>query len=244
MNLHTFQTLTTFAGNCVSNQEIPEKLMTTEPPVITPRAQSQYRMQEGRKPWRRLSRAYLSLSLLFLLMALLDLPAASQDIPRIQVFGGYSYLRFDTRSFGFAGGSNLNGYNLAPAFNIIHGFGVAGELSGQYGNHLNLRDVVVGPQILYPRNNLIFSAHVLYGDARTFVRTGNGVGNTAHVLVAGGGADLNMSPHFSIRVLQVDYLRSSLFHGTQNNFRISTGLVYRWGTIKEKKHKLPGTGRP
>jgi hypothetical protein len=173
-----------------------------------------------------------------------SLQSAAQDIPRVEVFGGYSYLRFDSRSFGFASGSNLNGYNLAPAFNIFHGFGVVGELSGQYGPHFNLRDIAVGPQILYPRNNLIFFAHVMYGDARTHVSVGNGEGNTARVIVAGAGADLNVSPRFAVRVLQVDYLRTSLFHGTQNNLRISTGLVYHWGAIKEKKHKLPGAQRP
>jgi hypothetical protein len=207
-------------------------------PVTTTQAQSRSLIQDCQMTLIKRGSTTVFLSLFLFIVA--SLPSAAQDVPRIEVFGGYSYLRFDSRSFGFAGSSNLNGYNLAPAFNVFHGFGVVGELSGQYGSHLNLRDVAVGPQILYPRNNLIFFAHVMYGDARTHVSVGNGPGDTARVIVAGGGADLHYSSRLSIRVVQVDYLRTSLFHGTQNNFRISTGLVYHWGEIHEKKHRMPG----
>jgi len=216
--------------------------MRKKRPVTTSQAQSQSLIQDSQMTLiqRGSTTAFLFLLIGFLLLVVGSPPSAAQDVPRIEVFGGYSYLRFDSRSFGFAGSTNLNGYNLAPAFNIFHGFGVVGELSGQYGSHLNLRDVAVGPQILYPRNNLIFFAHVMYGDARTHVSVGNGPGDTARVIVAGAGADLHYSSRLSIRVVQVDYLRTSLFHGTQNNVRISTGLVYHWGEIKEKKHKMPG----
>ena len=78
-------------------------------------------------------------------------PAGAQDMPRVQVFGGYSYTRFDSPSFGFANPSGLNGYNFSPAFNLIRGFGVVAELSGQYGSNLNFRDIAVGPQFLYPK---------------------------------------------------------------------------------------------
>ncbi len=152
-------------------------------PVTTPQAQSRSLIQDCQMTL--IKRGSTTVFLFLFLFIVGSLPSAAQDVPRIEVFGGYSYLRFDSRSFGFAGSSNLNGYNLAPAFNIFHGFGVVGELSGQYGSHLNLRDVAVGPQILYPRNNLIFFAHVMYGDARTHVSVGNGPGDTARVIVAG-----------------------------------------------------------
>ena len=174
---------------------------------------------------------------LFWLFVLASLPLTAQEIPRVQVFGGYSYLRFDSRSFGFANGSNLNGYSLAPAFNLTREFGVVAELSGQYGSHLNLRDIAVGPQVLYLRNNTLFSGHVLIGDSRTFVSVGNTAGDTARAVVVGGSVDRPVSPRFAWRVVQVDYVYTTLFHGTQNNLRISTGLVYRWGAIKQKGHK-------
>ena len=51
--------------------------------------------------------------------------------------------------------------------------------------------------------------------------------------------DREISRRFALRLFQVDYVHTSLFKDTQNNFRVSTGLVYRWGTIKQKGHRAP-----
>ncbi len=179
------------------------------------------------------------------LLALLMLaasPARAQgggDTPRVQVFGGYSYTRFDSPSFGFANKSGLNGYTFSPAFNFIRGFGVVAELSGQYGSNLNLRDITVGPQVLYPKGKAMFFAHFLIGDARSLVKVGTGEEDTARAVAAGGGMDYDLSPRFAVRVFQVDYLHTTLFSEKQNNFRFSTGLVYRWGALKRKGHRTP-----
>jgi hypothetical protein len=163
----------------------------------------------------------------------------AQDTPRVQVFGGYSYTRFDSQSFGFSNPSGLNGWNFSPAFNLIGGFGVAAELSQQYGEKLDLRDLAVGPQFLYPKGKTLFFGHVLIGDARSFVNVGTGEHDTSRVVALGGGVDLDISSRFAVRVVQVDYLRTSLFTDKQNNLRFSTGLVYHWGLIKRKKHRAP-----
>ena len=165
--------------------------------------------------------------------------ALAQDVPRVQIFGGYSYTRFVSRSFGFADQSGLNGYNFSSAFNVFRGFGVAAELSGQYASKLNLRDLAVGPQFLYPRGKTLFFGHILIGDARTLVRVGNGEGDTSRVIALGGGMDLDISPRFALRIFQVDYLHTTLFQDKQNNLRFSTGLVYQWGAIKRKGHRVP-----
>ncbi len=165
--------------------------------------------------------------------------AVAQDMPRVQIFGGYSYTRFDSPSFGFANASNLNGYTFSPAYNLLYGFGVVAELSGQYGSKLNLRDLAVGPQILYPRGKSTFFGRFLVGDARTLVRVANTEGDTARAVVLGGGMDRDISSRFAIRVFQVDYIHTTLFKDRQNNLRFSTGLVYRWGTIRQKGHRAP-----
>jgi hypothetical protein len=167
------------------------------------------------------------------------LPAGAQDMPRLQVFGGYSYTRFDSRSFGFANPSNLNGYTFSPAYNLLYGFGVAAELSGQYGSKLNFRDLAVGPQFLHPWGKSRFFACLLVGDARTLVQIANTEGDTARAIVLGGGMDRDISSRFAIRLFQVDYIHSTLFKDTQNNLRFSTGLVYQWGTIRQKGHRAP-----
>ncbi|HMJ21730.1 MAG TPA: hypothetical protein VK513_07470 [Terriglobales bacterium] len=177
--------------------------------------------------------------LIVLLIFCGNLPAEAQDMPRVQVFGGYSYTRFDSPSFGFSSPSGLHGYNFSPAFNLLYGFGVVAELSGQYGSKLNFRDIAVGPQFLYPKGKGMFFAHLLVGDARTLVRVANTEGDTARAVVLGGGMDLDISSHFGLRVFQVDYMHTTLFKDPQNNLRFSTGLVYRWGRIRQKGHRAP-----
>jgi len=182
----------------------------------------------------------LPVVLFVLSMFCVSVPAGAQDMPRVQVFGGYSFTRFDSPSFGFASTSNLNGYNFSPAFNLIQGFGVVAELSGQYNSRLNLRDLTFGPQFLYRRgNNKMFFAHLLVGEGRTFVNVANGEGDTSRAVIAGGGMDLDLTPRFAWRVFQIDYVHTTLFNDKQNNLRFSTGLVYRWGTLKQKGHKAP-----
>jgi hypothetical protein len=104
-------------------------------------------------------------------------------MPRLQVFGGYSFTRFDSKSFGFTNNTNLNGYTFSPAYNLLYGFGVVAELSGHYGSTLNFRDLAVGPQFLHSRGNSRFFAHALIGDARTLVQVANTEGDTAHAVV-------------------------------------------------------------
>ena len=154
-------------------------------------------------------------------------PSAAQEMPRVQVFGGYSYTRYDTPSFGFMDTTGLNGYTFSPAYNIIRGFGVMAELSGQYKTGANLRDIAVGPQFLYARGNMLFSAHLLIGEARSLIQVGGPQEDSARLVSFGGGMDYSISPRFAIRAFQVDYVHTSLFKTTQDNLRFSTGLVYR-----------------
>jgi hypothetical protein len=49
---------------------------------------------------------------------------------------------------------------------------------------------------------------------------------------AGGGIDLKVSKHFSIRAAQADYLLTKIpdgLHNRQNNSRLSAGIVLRFG---------------
>ena len=164
--------------------------------------------------------------------------SAAQEMPRIQVFGGYSYTRYDTPSFGFSNTTGLNGYTFAPAYNLIRGFGVVAELSGQYKTGANLRDVAAGPQFLYPRGNFLFFGRLLFGEARSLVQVGGPQEDSARVIIGGGGVDYNISSRFAVRAFQVDYVHTTLFNTTQDNLRFSTGLVYRWGTIKKTHRTL------
>ena len=208
--------------------------MKASQPVAPPMVRLKDHAQRDKTLWEET----LKIATRFLLLAFCAAwPALAQDVPRVQVFGGYSYTRFDSPSFGFSNPSGLNGYNFSPAFNLIRGFGVAAEFSKQYGSILDLRDLAVGPQFLYPRGKTLFFAHVLIGNARSVVRVGTGERDTERAVAAGGGMDLDMSSHFAVRVFQVDYLHTTLFQEKQNSLRFSTGLVYTWGALKRKGHR-------
>lgn len=180
-----------------------------------------------------------ALVLLLAVFAPLPSRAQQQTVPRLQLFGGYSYLRFNSQTFGFANASGLNGWNVAASGNLFYNFGVVAELSGQYGAHFNLRDLAIGPQFLFPHGKYIFFGHALFGKARTLVRQGTGAEDTQRAYEFGGGIDRKFLSRFDIRIIQADYLHTSLLQQSQNNIRLSTGIVFHWGTIREKGHRPP-----
>jgi hypothetical protein len=210
--------------------------MKAFPSVALPLVPLKHRVPRERIPG--MAGTVLLLLLISMLMIGTARPAVAQEMPKVQVFGGYSYTRFDTPSFGFSNQTGLNGYNFSPAYNLIRGFGVAAELSGQYKSGANLRDIAVGPQFLYPRGKMMFFAHLLIGEARSLVQVGGPQEDTARAIAVGGGMDYALSPRFALRAFQVDYLHTRLFNTTQNNLRFSTGLVYRWGSIKKTHRTL------
>ena len=56
----------------------------------------------------------------------------------------------------------------------------------------------------------------------------------ASAMAAGGGLDIPFGRHLAIRALQAEYVltrfdRSDGSSATQNNLRVSTGIVFRFG---------------
>jgi hypothetical protein len=51
--------------------------------------------------------------------------------------------------------------------------------------------------------------------------------STSFAVLYGGGIDYHLVPLLSLRV-EADVLRTSFFDGTQNNFRLSTGIVFNF----------------
>jgi hypothetical protein len=67
------------------------------------------------------------------LLCIVDLCTESR-LSKVEVFGGYSYLRADIRPSGgdFGGGENLNGFHAQFSGNIKRNFSIAGDISGHY----------------------------------------------------------------------------------------------------------------
>jgi Outer membrane protein beta-barrel domain len=212
--------------------------MRKEPAITAPNLQPQSTVA-GRRGCRRVCGPAIGLSLLLLVLVSAAPSASAQTVSRVQVFGGYSYTRFESRTLGFADNSDLSGWNASVAFNVLPYLGGVGEISGQYGSHINFRDVAFGPQILYPRWNLLFFGHALFGKGRSFDDIGFGQGDTQRAYMFGGGVDMDVPHHqsFAIRV-QGDYIHSNLFNANQQNVRISVGLVYHWHPFS-RRHRAP-----
>lgn len=193
--------------------------------------------------------------LLFITALLLALPliGQAQEAPRVEIFGGYSYLRTDNNNNGglttVATDQDLNGFATSFTTNLNTWFGVTAEVSGHYGSYnvggLNVdQDMYLftaGPRFALRRYERITPyAHALVGVARTNLDAGSistGVGtistsinDSGFALVVGGGVDLNINELVAFRLFQADYVLTRLNNNSQNNFRASTGLVLKLGS--------------
>ena len=161
------------------------------------------------------------------------------EAPRIQFFGGYSRLQFDDKSVGFVGHTGLNGGTVSGAFNLNPYFGGVGEFSVETGPNIRSRDWLFGPQFMYNKWKVLFFAHALFGKAETRVTTSVVAEENAGAAVFGGGFDVPVTSRFSVRVAQVDYMKTHQFNGDQHDVKYSTGIVFHLGKLSTRaKHKL------
>jgi hypothetical protein len=160
--------------------------------------------------------------------------SAAQEASRWEAFGGYSYRRLNSTTMGFASDSNLNGWNAEGVFNITPVWGVVADLSGHYGSQLSAFDYMIGPQYSWHREKSRFFGHALFGKSQNTVNIStslrDGFKSVGHAFAAGGGYDLELTRRFTVRV-QADYINTNTFGETQNDVRVSTGLVVHFGHI-------------
>jgi hypothetical protein len=160
--------------------------------------------------------------------------ATAQQSTRLDVFGGVSYMRFDSPSIGYANYSNLIGWNASGTVNLKFNLSATVDLSGEYGSHLDVYNWMFGPQYTWRKETHRYFVHGLFGKDQTranitqptrpyFESVGKSYGG-------GGGVDWDLSPRITVR-LQADYLRSDTFGPTLSNIRGSAGLVFHFGRI-------------
>lgn len=198
-----------------------------------------------------------SLVFLFLALCAVAQPGRAQDIPLAEVFGGYSYLNVDTN--GLSSRQAANGWEAGITANVTRLFAVEAEVNGYYksydfdflglveipgaGNlHVDVTDYsfMGGPRLnLRPVfvHALIGEDH-LTGSARGVSASQDGLAGAF-----GGGIELRLTPHVSIRP-SADYVftRHNIFGGsafTQNNFRVGVSIAFGFGGIRSG-----GDGRP
>jgi hypothetical protein len=166
--------------------------------------------------------------------------------PKGEISGGFAY-----RSYYAAGGQTVGmiGAYGSYQYNFYRWLGLDGEVLGVNGSikvtnlppeSLHVFTTLVGPQV-YPlgRHKLDPFGHFMYGAgfllASVPAFSGYPSNTTSAVVKAwqtGGGMDLNLKPHWAVRLVQFDYV-SAKFLGPgvqgQNGKRVSFGIVYRFG---------------
>jgi hypothetical protein len=160
------------------------------------------------------------------------------------VFIGYSYLSADQVANGRA---NLNGWNGSVEGKVFPFIGLVADFSGHYGSGptvpnpactaivggtcsglnttTNIHSFLFGPRVSVSVGKVRPFAHALFGASHISESASLfSASNTSFAYVIGGGVDYHLVPLISWRV-QADLLQTRFFSTTQNNVRISTGVV-------------------
>ncbi len=161
--------------------------------------------------------------LLFGLIALIPVTAQAQILQdKLEVFGGYSYVRFHNSP-----STSQNGWEVSGQYNWKKWLGGVGDVGGVYGQWggvgIAIHTYLVGPEVSYPWRISPF-AHLLFGAAH---RSGSGITNTSFAYAEGGGADVRLTHRIYWR-FQGDYLPTHFFGVKQHNRRFSSGIVFRF----------------
>ena len=184
----------------------------------------------------------MKLKLLVSLLAVLSLfgaTAHAQDTPKFDIFAGYSYLRLNPSTAGVSS-LNLNGGSASIAYNAKSWLSGVADFGGySNGNILNtgingtLSTYLFGPRVSYRHFGRITPfGEVLFGVAHASSAGTSGSDN-AFAMTLGGGLDYKLSDRFAIRPVKLDYLitrfsETGTSNQTQNNLRVSTGIVFRF----------------
>jgi hypothetical protein len=167
-----------------------------------------------------------------MICVLLLLSGASALAQQVELYGGYGFQRLNSSS---RSGVNLNGWAVGTQLDLPHvtGLSLATDFSGAYGKQsgasLHQYTYAGGPRLSQKLGRVKLFEHCMLGYAQLNARLASQTdGASSFALVLGGGADLSLAKHFSIRLSQADYLRTGYSSNTQNSFKYSTGAVWRF----------------
>jgi hypothetical protein len=156
-----------------------------------------------------------------------------QEVPKAELFGGYSYA-----------GGNFHGWDTSLTGNLNKWFGVTANFSGHYGQeqnpifleHQRALMYLGGPRFTLRRGRRLSPfAYALFGvinyrvKATAGGRTLGSASDTGFNMALGGGLDVTVNDRFAIRAFQLDYLRPTFFGETHNRGRLAFGVVFKVG---------------
>ena len=134
---------------------------------------------------------------------------------------------------------SLNGWEISATLKLLPFIGMTADFSGHTGDALgrtsaNYHTYLFGPELRLGRSISPFG-HFLLGGAHVSASAATisappynivlGFKDTAFASALGGGLDLGVLPFIALRPIQIDLLTTRFHSNTQNQPRISAGLV-------------------
>lgn len=202
--------------------------------------------------------------------------AYAQDTQKVEIFGEFSYLRFNP-TLSYLKNRSFNGGGGGVQYNITKYFGIKGEFIG-YGStnftipagtynipNLSPNPIVIsapittqgnmftyqfGPVVRVPFSRVTAFGEVLFGGSNsngyanqikaicnnvTCTSAATNASGTQHpfTMTVGGGLDIKLSTHFSLRPIEIDYVLTRYTNpltstNNQNSFRYAAGAVFHF----------------
>jgi outer membrane immunogenic protein len=205
---------------------------------------------------------------LFVMVLLLGTTGLAQD--KFELYGEYSYLRFNPTVFGLNSRS-FNGGGGGATWYFAKILGIKGEFmgygstsftktfntsvtlpgggiipAGTYTSQGNMFTYLFGPVLKIPIPKVTPFGEILFGGSYTngyvnltnsIISNGGTISKTPtqhpFTLALGGGLDISIAKHLSIRPGEIDYVLSRYSNpltstNNQNNFRYCGGVVFKF----------------
>ena len=174
---------------------------------------------------------------------------ASAQVPTSgNIFVGYSFYSASPSTLDLTdiNRPNMNGWTASLEGKVLPWVGIVADLSGHYGSVNFLEgvtpagggpftgtesghetDVMFGPRLSFPVGRFRPFAEAMFGVGH--INDGNSfsTSDTSFVTALGGGLDYKVIRVLALRA-EGDYMQTRFFGTTQDNFRLSTGIVFRF----------------
>lgn len=153
---------------------------------------------------------------------------SSRDDYRWQLGIGLAWYRFQSNIFN----ANAVGTKTSVTYYTNEWFGIEGNVTAAFAHeifnneHIKLLVYGAGPKVAWRQRRWEPWMHAIFGGSHELPKTANNSKN-AFAIEAGGGGDYRWTPRLSFR-FEGDYVRTTFFNRTQNNFEVMGGIVFHF----------------
>ena len=166
--------------------------------------------------------------------------ALAQDVPKVELFGGYSFMKCDAGAGNTDVSCNLNGWDISANFVGNKYLGILVDLSGYYGQatdqsrgfgpDVKFHSFLFGPKFSIRSGKVTPFMQGLFGVAHINADLGTTTTSENEFAMAfGGGLDVHLNDTIDIRPAQLEYLASKSDSDFLNHFRYTAGIVFKLG---------------